>query len=180
MGASGVNGGRVLSAALANELVEPVAEVLHLAGSQDAAHPHQLGVVRVVVTPSRARVGVTTNSQRSPLDLQRFSESSRAGRRRPHARGRRVSEETGQPFGGWAGSRRSGLASRRHGGVLCQVKEFVEEVQPEKKTQVGEKLRKGSRTSVTLKILSNRPNPCFFFYSQIDRKDEHSLPQLLH
>ena len=68
MGAPGVNGGRVFPATLTNELVEPVAEVLHLARSQDATHSHQLGVVGVVVATSRSRVGVATSSQRSPLD----------------------------------------------------------------------------------------------------------------
>lgn len=68
MWAPGVDGRRVFSAALANELVEPVAEVLHLAGSQDATHSHQLGVVVVVVvTASRSRVGMATSSRRPPL-----------------------------------------------------------------------------------------------------------------
>lgn len=41
----GVNGGGVFPSALANQLIEPVAEVLNLAGSQGAPHSHQLGVV---------------------------------------------------------------------------------------------------------------------------------------
>lgn len=65
----GVDGGRVFSAALAYKLIESVTEVLHLAGSQDATDSHQLGMMGVVVTPSRSRVGVTTSSQHPPLDL---------------------------------------------------------------------------------------------------------------
>lgn len=45
----GVDGGGVFSATLANELVEAVAEVLHLAGSEDTAHPHKLAMVQMVV-----------------------------------------------------------------------------------------------------------------------------------
>lgn len=75
MGASGVNGRRVLSAALSNELIESMAEVLDLTGSQDAAHSHQLGVVRVVVTPSGSRVDVATSSERPVLHLQSLSRS---------------------------------------------------------------------------------------------------------
>lgn len=43
-----VNGGGVLPSALANQLVEPVAEVLDLAGAQDTPDAHQLGGVGVV------------------------------------------------------------------------------------------------------------------------------------
>lgn len=50
MRAPWVDGGRVFSAILTNELIEPVAEVLHLACSQDATNSHQLGMV--VVTTS--------------------------------------------------------------------------------------------------------------------------------
>lgn len=50
MRTTGVNGGGVFPSALANQLIEPVAEVLNLAGSQGATHSHQLGVV---VTPPR-------------------------------------------------------------------------------------------------------------------------------
>lgn len=52
VGAPGINGRRVFSASLANKLIEPMAEVLHLTGPQDATHPHQFGMVMVVVTPS--------------------------------------------------------------------------------------------------------------------------------
>lgn len=68
VGAPGVDGGRVFSAALTNELVEPVAQVLHLTGSQDASHSHQLGVVRVVTVP-RPRMGVATSPERPTLRL---------------------------------------------------------------------------------------------------------------
>lgn len=44
-----VDGRGVFSATLADELVEAVAEVLHLAGSEDTTHPHQVAVVRMVV-----------------------------------------------------------------------------------------------------------------------------------
>ena len=40
MGAPGVDGGVVFSPALANQLVEPVAKVLHLTGAQDTPHSH--------------------------------------------------------------------------------------------------------------------------------------------
>lgn len=42
VGAPGVDGGGVLSAALSNQLVEAVAKVLDLTGAQDAAHSHQV------------------------------------------------------------------------------------------------------------------------------------------
>lgn len=73
MGAAGVNGGRVLSATLTDELIEPVAEILHLAGSQDTTDSHQLGMMRVVMTPSQTWVGMATNSQLPMLDLQNSS-----------------------------------------------------------------------------------------------------------
>lgn len=41
----GVHWRRILSPALADQLVQSVAKVLHLAGPQHAAHTHQLGVV---------------------------------------------------------------------------------------------------------------------------------------
>lgn len=40
MGAPGVDGGRVFSAALTNELIESVAQILHLTCSQDTSHSH--------------------------------------------------------------------------------------------------------------------------------------------
>lgn len=46
MGAVGVHGGRVLAARLAHQLPEAVAQVLHLAGAQHAAHPQQLRVLQ--------------------------------------------------------------------------------------------------------------------------------------
>lgn len=42
MGTAGVDGGGVLSAALSNQLVEAVAEVLDLTGAQYTAHSHQV------------------------------------------------------------------------------------------------------------------------------------------
>lgn len=42
MRAPGVDGGGVLSPALSDQLVQAVAEVLDLAGAQDAAHSHQV------------------------------------------------------------------------------------------------------------------------------------------
>lgn len=46
VGAVGVHGGRVLAARLSPQLPQEVAEVLHLAGAQHAAHPQQLRVVQ--------------------------------------------------------------------------------------------------------------------------------------
>lgn len=42
VGAVGVHGRRILAPRLAHELPEAMAEVLHLAGAQHAAHPQQL------------------------------------------------------------------------------------------------------------------------------------------
>lgn len=50
-----VNGRRVFSPALSNQLVKTVAEVLNLTGAQDASHPHQ-----VSMAPTAATVGMTT------------------------------------------------------------------------------------------------------------------------
>lgn len=63
-----VNGGGVIAAGLANQLVEAMTEVLHLAGAQHAADTHQLRVpvVRVCMVPARPRVGMATTS---PLGL---------------------------------------------------------------------------------------------------------------
>lgn len=44
VGAAGVDGSRVLTASWPHQLPQAVAEVLHLAGAQGAAHPQQLGV----------------------------------------------------------------------------------------------------------------------------------------
>lgn len=52
-----VDGGGVFPAALSNQLVETVAEVLNLTSAQDAPHPHQMAVA-----PSTAIVGMTTTS----------------------------------------------------------------------------------------------------------------------
>lgn len=72
MGAPGVDGRGVFSATLANELVEAVAKVLHLACSEDTTHPHQLAVVRmvvvVVVPATTSCVGITS----SPNSLGRL------------------------------------------------------------------------------------------------------------
>lgn len=78
MRAPGVDGGWVFSAALADELVEAVAEVLHLAGSKDAAHSHQLAVVRmvlvvVVVVPATSSCVGITSSPNSFGHLQGFA-----------------------------------------------------------------------------------------------------------
>lgn len=43
VGAAWVDGRGVFSAALSNQLVEAVAEVLDLTGAKDAAHSHQVG-----------------------------------------------------------------------------------------------------------------------------------------
>lgn len=140
MGASGVNGGRVFSATLTNELVEPMAEVLHLACAQDTTHSHQLGVMRVVMTTSWTWVGMATNSQHRPLDLWSFGEPWQAWSGCSHSWGRWVSKETGQPFWGQAGGwRRDGdvrLASRCRVFILLLVNELAEEVQPEEKIPV--------------------------------------------
>lgn len=71
MGAAGVNGGRVLSATLTNELIEPVAEVLNLAGSKYTTNSHKLCVMRAVMAPSQ--VGMTTNSQLPWLNLRNIT-----------------------------------------------------------------------------------------------------------
>ncbi|KAJ8411206.1 hypothetical protein AAFF_G00172120 [Aldrovandia affinis] len=57
-----VYGGGVFPAALPNQLIEPVAKVLHLAGAKDTAHTHQVGLV---VTPCPV-VGVAS-PPRPPL-----------------------------------------------------------------------------------------------------------------
>lgn len=89
MGAPGVDGGRVFSAALSDELVEPVAQVLDLARAQDAAHPHQLGLVVVVVAaaarvaprPQQLPVGGRVRGSRPRQPQQRRSDT--LGTRRP-------------------------------------------------------------------------------------------------
>lgn len=146
MGAPGVDGGWVFSATLTNELIEPVAEVLHLARSQDATHSHQLGVVGVVVTTSRSRMGVATRSQHPPLDLCRLSGSlpRQASQGRSHSRSWSVSQETRQPFWGPAGGRGGdgnvSLASWHRVFVLSLVRTHIEQVQPEEKREIRWKI----------------------------------------
>lgn len=85
-----VNRGGVFPPALADQLVEPVAEVLDLAGAQDTPHAHQLGGVGVVA-PSGRRVGVATTSGGPPLGLR----ARRASRPRQSRDGDRFSQVTG-------------------------------------------------------------------------------------
>lgn len=140
VGASGVNGGWIFSAALTDQLIEPVAKVLHLTGSQDTTDSHQLG--GVWVTPPRTRVGKATNSERAPLVLRIFSGSSPIQARRgcPNSGGWRASKETDQPFWGLAGSSRGGddvrLAFRPRGFILSLVHELAKKVQPEERQQI--------------------------------------------
>lgn len=139
MGASGVDGRWVFSATLTNELIEPMAEVLHLACSQDAAHSHQLGMV---VTTSWSWVGMATSSQCPLLDLWSLSRSCpcQACRGHSHSWSRLVSHKTRQPFWGLAGDwwldSDVGLASWRWGYIPSLVIKLVEEVQPEEERQI--------------------------------------------
>lgn len=52
---AGVDGGVVFPPALSNQLVEPVAEVLHLTGAEDTPYPHQVAMASRTPT-----TGVTT------------------------------------------------------------------------------------------------------------------------
>lgn len=141
MGAPGVNGGWVFSSTLTNELIESVAEVLHLACSQDATHSHQLGMLGVVVTASRSWMGMATSSQCSPLAPWSFSGSCPCQARQGcfHAWSRLVSQEIAQPFwkmaGGWGWGCDLSLASQCWCFILTLVNELVKEVQPEEKRE---------------------------------------------
>lgn len=56
VGALWVKGGGLFSAFLANELIQTMTEVLDLACPQEAADPHQLSIMGVLVDPSRVRL----------------------------------------------------------------------------------------------------------------------------
>lgn len=144
MGAFGIDRGWVFPAALTNELIEPMAEVLHLAGSQDATHSHKLGMVWVVVT-TRPRVGMATSSQLPALRLWSLSGSRprQAGQGSSHSRCRLVAQETRKPFQGLAGGRRRDSRVRLAfwGFIVPLGDKLVQEVQPEEK--------RGRRPSVT-------------------------------
>lgn len=62
VGASGVDWGGVFSSTLANQLIKPMTEVLHLTGAQDTPHSHQLGMMRMVETSSCSPVDVAPTS----------------------------------------------------------------------------------------------------------------------
>lgn len=141
MRAPRVDGGRVLSATVANELVKPVAEVLYLTGSQVATNSHQLGVMRVVVTPPRTRVSMTTSSPQPDLGtVSGPCPRQVPGRDSSHFRRQHMSEDT-RPFQGRTGGRGGdGVVSQtscRHSCVLSLVNEFLEKVQPEEKRDTG-------------------------------------------
>lgn len=139
MGAFGIDRGWAFPAALTNELIEPMAEVLHLARSQDATHSHKLGIVRVVVT-TRSRVGMATSSQLPALHLWSLSGSRprQAGQGPSRSWCRLVTQETRQPFqglaGGWRRDSRVRLAF--WGFIIPLGDKLVQEVQPEEKREI--------------------------------------------
>lgn len=70
VGASGVDWGGVFSSTLANQLIKPMAEVLHLTGAQDTPHSHQLGMMGMVETSPGPCVDVATTSLCSLLGVR--------------------------------------------------------------------------------------------------------------
>ena len=126
MGAHGVHLGGVFSATLANELVEPVAEVVYRAGAQGAAVLVGLAVRRVVVVVVAvvlAVMGVPAGSQRPAKDpATRVRSRPRQTRhRRSGVGGRHALEGFRQRFRGAAeGGRRRGGGDVHRGGLWNQ------------------------------------------------------------
>lgn len=71
-----VDGGGVIAAVLANQLVEAVTEVLYLARAQHTPHAHKLGLTVMRVVPTRVGVGIATTS---PLGYRVFSVRQKRG-----------------------------------------------------------------------------------------------------
>lgn len=112
VGAAGVDGGGVLPPAGSAQLVETVAEVLDLAGSQHAAHPHQMPVAPEGPAPSSrpAAPDMTTTPRPPPPTPWRAGQSWRV--------------EPGLAVGAWAMWGRAGGSGRRRGGRGKPLREF--------------------------------------------------------
>lgn len=140
----GIDGGWVFPATLADELVEPMAEVLHLARSQDTTHPHQLAVMRVVVA-ARSCVGMAPSSPHSLHHRRGLAGSCPCKARREegsHSWRWLVTQESRRPFWGWARGWSWYIDTCWWwGSVIALVRTLIQEVRAEEKRRIMSKKR---------------------------------------